>query len=238
MTAATDPPVLGTDDHDGPGPCPQKPADRHDLIEGGRVWRFDRVERVLHWTVAALVLVLLVTGSVLYIGPLSTLVGRRVLVKDLHVWSGLLLPVPWLFALPGARGRALRRDLGRLSRWYRDDTTWLRTRGHSGRNGRLRKFNAGQKVFTLVAGGALPVLLGTGLIMRWFEPFPDSIRTGATFVHDWTYVVLGVLVVGHILKALAEPEALRSMVTGWVPASWARVHRARWWSEAGGDGPP
>jgi formate dehydrogenase subunit gamma len=212
-------------------------TDRHDLVDGERVWRFDVVERWLHWTVAVLVLVLVATGSILYIGALSTLVNRRELVKDVHVWSGLLLPVPWLLALPGARGRALRRDLGRLSRWYRDDTTWLRTRGRSGRNGRLRKFNAGQKVFALVIGGALPVLLATGLIMRWFEPFPDDIRTGATFVHDWTYVVVAVLVAGHILKALAEPEALRSMVTGWVPAAWARVHRALWWSESGG-GPP
>jgi formate dehydrogenase subunit gamma len=224
MTAAGTVAAPGTDRTD--------PIDR---VDGERVWRFDRVERYLHWAMATLVLVLLVTGSILYIGALSTLVGRRVLVKDVHVWSGLVLPLPWLLALPGARGRALRRDLGRLSRWYHDDTIWMRTRGRSLAG--LRKFNAGQKVFTLIVGGALPVLLATGLVMRWFQPFPDSIRTGATFVHDWTYLVLGVLVIGHVVKALAEREALRSMVTGWVPAAWARTHRPRWWTESGGTDP-
>lgn len=204
-----------------------------DVVDGDRIWRFDRVERVLHWAVAVLVLVLIATGSVLYLGFLSTLVGRRTLVKDLHVWSGLLLPVPWLLALPGAAGRGLRRDLGRLGRWYRDDTAWVRSRGRS-TSLRLRKFNAGQKLFTLVVGGALPVLLATGLVMRWFEPFPDAWRTGATFVHDWTYLVLAVLVAGHVGKALAERAALRSMVTGWVPAAWARAHRPRWWVESSG----
>ena len=143
---------------------------------------------------ALLVLVLIATGSIAYIGALSTWVGRRALVRDVHVWSGLLLPVPWLLALPGDRGRALRRDLGRLSRWYQDDSRWIRTRGRSTSTAGLRKFNAGQKLFTLLVGGALPVLFGTGLIMRWFEPFPDSIRNGATFVHDWTYLVLTIVV--------------------------------------------
>ena len=233
MTATTDPmptPDVG-------GPKASDTDERHDRINGSRVWRFDRVERWLHWTVAVLVLVLIATGSILYIGALSTWVGRRVLVKDVHVWSGLLLPVPWLLALPGTRGRALRRDLGRLSRWYRDDTTWVRTRGRSSSAAGLRKFNAGQKLFTLLVGGALPVLLGTGLILRWYEPFPLSIRNGATFVHDWTYLVLTIVVVGHILKALAEPEALRSMRTGWVSAAWARTHRLRWWLESGGTDP-
>lgn len=201
-----------------------------DRFDGDRVRRFDRTERWFHWTTAVLVLVLVATGSILYLGPLSTLVGRRVLVKDVHVWSGLLLPLPWLLALPGRRGAALRRDLGRLGRWYRDDTLWVRTRGHSSGRG-LRKFNAGQKLFALLAGGALPVLFGTGLVMRWFEPFPDWIRTGATFVHDWTYLVLSVAVAGHIVKALAEPVLLRAMVTGWVPVAWARSRRPRWWSE-------
>lgn len=200
-----------------------------DTIVGDEVRRFDGAERMLHWTVAVLVLAMLITGSMLYIGPLSTLVPRR-LVKDVHVWSGLALPLPWLLTLPWTWGRGLRRDLARLGRWFADDTTWLRSRGQSSTL-RLRKFNAGQKLFSIVTGAALPVMLGTGAIMLWFEPFPDALRTGATFVHDWTYLVLTLLVVGHIGKALSEREAMRSMITGRVPVEWARQHRPRWWSE-------
>ena len=40
--------------------------------------------------------------------------------------------------------------------------------------------------------------------MRWFEPFPDRYRTGATFVHDWTAIATWVVVTGHILFALND----------------------------------
>jgi formate dehydrogenase subunit gamma len=64
--------------------------------------------------------------------------------------------------------------------------------------------------------------------------FPLSWRTGATFVHDWVFLGLGVVIVGHILFALNDPVALRSMLRGWVPESWARRHAPRWLDE----GPP
>ncbi len=66
--------------------------------------RFDRVERVAHWVTATLMLTLLATGFSLYVGPLSTLVGRRNLVRTIHVYSGLLLPVPVLVAIAAACG--------------------------------------------------------------------------------------------------------------------------------------
>ena len=86
--------------------------------------RFDRVERVVHWITAVLMLTLLATGFSLYVGPLSTLVGRRDLVRTLHVYSGLLLPVPLLLAIAMRAGAELRADLGRLNRWSGDDRAW------------------------------------------------------------------------------------------------------------------
>src|SRR5690242_20853752 len=89
-----------------------------------RLPRFDRVERVAHWCTAALMIVLLLTGFSLYAGPLSDLVGRRRLVKTIHVYSGLLLPLPVLVALALRAGGQLREDLGRLNRWSDDDRAW------------------------------------------------------------------------------------------------------------------
>ena len=54
--------------------------------------RFDRVERAVHWVNAALFLVLVATGAILYLEPLRPLVGRRALVEDIHVYAGLALP--------------------------------------------------------------------------------------------------------------------------------------------------
>lgn len=194
------------------------------------VVRFDRTERVLHWTNATLFLILLATGMTLYIGPLSSAVGRRVLVKDIHVASGVLLPLPLLVAYAGSWRSGLRRDVRRLARWSIDDRRWLLSLGRKGR-ATLGKFNAGQKLNAIFVAGCIPVMLLTGSIMRWFSPFPLAWRTGATFVHDWLALTLLVVVIGHIIKALAEPVALRAMWQGTVPDHHVQLHHPRWWSE-------
>ena len=86
-----------------------------------------------------------------------------------------------------------------------EDWKWLKSWGAAGR---VAKFNAGQKLNAAFVAGAIPVMLATGSIMRWFKPFPLSWRTGATFVHDWVFLALLVVVIGHIGKALADPTAL------------------------------
>ena len=191
--------------------------------------RFDRVERVVHWVTATLMLTLLATGFSLYVGPLSTLVGRRNLVRTLHVYSGLLLPVPVLLAIAMRAGGELRADLGRLNRWSRDDRAWWRRRLRA--TARLGKFNPGQKLNATFIGAAMVVMLMSGSIMRWFKPFSDSWRQGATFVHDWFAIGLLLAIAGHILLAFRDPDALNGMTHGWVKAGWARRYRPRWYDE-------
>jgi len=197
----------------------------------GRVVRFDRVERVVHWINATLFLALIATGAVLYLGQLSALVGRRALVRQIHVLSGLALPFPLLFGVLGPDGRRLRHDLSVLNRWSRDDRRWL-FGARDDPTIRVGKFNAGQKLNAAFLAGAGIVMLATGSMLKWFEPFPNSWRTGATFVHDWTALAIGLSIIGHVWLALADPDALRGMVRGWVPASWARTHRPGWYAES------
>jgi len=204
--------------------------DRVDSVSDRRILRFDRAERWLHWANAALVLVLLATGLVLYVGALSAVVGRRALVKDIHVISGLALPVPFALLYAGRWRAGFRSDARRLSRFLRDDWRWLRSRGRAS-GLRLGKFNAGQKLNAIFVAGVLPVMVLTGSIMFWNRPFSDAWRTGATFGHDWGFVTLLVVVVGHIAKAFVEPTLLSSMVQGWVPEAWAERHRPRWHDE-------
>ena len=202
----------------------------NDQLVGDRVVRFSRAERWLHWTNATLFIVLLATGMTLYLPSLSTVVGRRVLVKDVHVYSGLLLPVPLLVAYAGRWRDSVRRDARRFARWSTDDRRWLLSLGRRGK-GRLGKFNAGQKLNAIFVVGCIPLMLVTGGIMRWFDPFPLAWRTGATFVHDWLAITLLVVVVGHVVKAIAEPIALRAMARGSVPAAHVERHHPRWWAE-------
>jgi formate dehydrogenase subunit gamma len=194
--------------------------------------RFERVERIEHWTTATLMLTLMATGAALYAGPVSTLVGRRELVRTVHVIAGLALPVPLVIGLVGRWGASLRRDLGRLNRWTRGDRRWFRRKFRA--QVRLGKFNPGQKLNAVFLGAAGVVMLGTGIMLKWFDLFPVDYRTGATFVHDWFAIGIWLAVSGHILFALRDPVALRAMLRGAVPAWWARVHRPRWYEEETG----
>jgi formate dehydrogenase subunit gamma len=195
--------------------------------------RFDRLERTVHWVTAALFFTVMFTGAALYAGPISALVGRRELVRTLHVVAGLGLPVPLLVGLLGRRGANLRADLGRINRWIPDDRVWLR--GRTRDRARLGKFNAGQKLNATFLGAAIVLMLGTGIMMKWFESFPLSWRTGATFVHDWVALGVWIAVIGHIVFAMRDPEALASMRRGKISARWARTKRPRWYEETTGN---
>lgn len=208
-----------------------------DVILGDRVVRFTRAQRWLHWSTAALFLVLLITGMTLYVPGLSRVVGRRVLLKDIHVYSGLLLPVPLVVAYAGRWRDAVRRDVRRLARWSVDDWRWLRSMGRRG-HARMGKFNAGQKLNSTFVAGCIPLMLATGVIMWWFDPFPLAWRTGATFVHDWVALTLLVVTLGHIGKALADPVSLRAMRSGTVPVAHVERHHPRWWAEVRGAAEP
>lgn len=191
--------------------------------------RFDRVERWLHWANAALFTVVMLTSSVLYIGQLSAVVGHREVVRALHVYCGLAIPAVFALALIPGWGRAAREDARRINRWTDDDIRWLRTRGRGAV--RLGKFNPGQKLNAAFLTATTVVMLATGSIMRWFEPFSNNTRTGATFVHDWIAFFIWVAVLGHVFLALRDPEALHGMTRGTVSTAWARRHRPGWLAE-------
>jgi formate dehydrogenase subunit gamma len=200
------------------------------LGDDATVPRFAPVARALHWSVAVVLGTCLLTGLVLYVGPLSSLVGRRALVRDTHVLSGLATPVPFVVAYAGRWRRRLRPDLRRLARWTAADRRWLLSRGRF-ETAEVGKFNAGQKANAAFVAGLVPLMLATGSIMRWYEPFPLSWRTGATFVHDWSAIAAWAVVAGHVVFALSRPPALRSMLTGRMARDYARDHHPRWAEE-------
>lgn len=182
--------------------------------------RFGRTERAVHWTNAVLFAVLFATAAILYVPGLSVAVGRRETVKHLHVYAGLALPVP--IAL-GLLSRAFRRDVRRLASFDDDDRRWMR-----GRGARLGKFNPGQKLNASFVAGSILVMLMTGSVMRWFNPFPIEWRTGATFVHDLLALALAIVVAGHIVFALRDRDTLRAMILGWIPRGWAERNAPKW----------
>jgi formate dehydrogenase subunit gamma len=190
------------------------------------VRRFSRTERALHWIHAAAFFALLGTGLVLYVPSLSTLVARRPLVKDLHVYTA----VAWIVALAvvlvlGDR-RRLRRTLRELDLFDADDRLWLqRIPRPQGR------FNAGQKLNAALTA-AFALLFAVSGFLLWLGERDTRFRFANTILlHDGLMYVSLVLLVGHLYLALIYPatrHALRGMTLGSVRRDWAYRHHRKW----------
>ncbi|MFJ3335905.1 cytochrome b/b6 domain-containing protein [Streptomyces sp. NPDC086766] len=192
------------------------------------VHRFGPAQRWVHRTTAALMGVCVATAACLYVPQLAELVGRRELVVRVHEWAGLALPVPVLL---GLASRAFRADLRFLNRFGPHDRIWLRAALRRDRRPASRpagKFNAGQKIYAAWIAGAALVMLGTGLLMWFTRLTPLTWRTGATFVHDWLALTVGIVLAGHIGMALGDPEARRGLRTGSVSREWAQSEHPLW----------
>jgi len=202
---------------------------RLDLRPPVRILRFDTVQRTAHWATALLFGILMVTALPLYFGSLADVVGRRHLVAEIHLWTGIALPFPLVLSLVGPWGAVMRRDVHRINRWRKEEIRWLRSLGR--RQTELDKFNPGQKLNAIFVAGVIVVMLGTGSMLQWFRFFPISWRTGATSVHDVFAFVIFAVVLGHIAMALTHRGSMRSMIKGWVTEGWAARHAAAWLRE-------
>ena len=185
----------------------------------GYVRRFSRTERTLHWVNATGFLLLLATGLVLYLPRLSVLVGRRPLIKDVHLWGG----IGWISALAlvvvlGDRRGLLRpaRDLERLQ---------------------PSRFNVGQKVNAILTAAFAILFLASGLLL-WFGERDTRFRFASTvLLHDGLLYASLVLLAGHLYLAVIHPatrHSLYGMTRGKVSEEWARRHYPRWFGPTDG----
>ena len=71
----------------------------------------------------------------------------------------------------------------------------------------------------------------------WFpENFSVPVREAAILLHDVTFILFALAIVGHIyLGTAAEPGTFHSMTRGTVTKHWARLHHPRWYREVTGE---
>ncbi|MGA7833871.1 MAG: cytochrome b/b6 domain-containing protein, partial [Acidimicrobiales bacterium] len=181
--------------------------------------RFDAVQRTAHWTNALLFGILMFTAIPLYFGSFFGIVFQRHVIEEIHLWTGLMLPVPLAASAVGPWGRRLREDFRRFRFWTRPEILWMKTLGRSKLD--ADKYNPGQKANALFVTGAIAIMFVTGYILQWFRFFPVSWRTGATITHDFFAFAIFAVVVGHVVMAVTHRDALVSMFRGTVSEEWA-----------------
>jgi formate dehydrogenase subunit gamma len=192
-----------------------------------RVPRFTRTERAVHWVHAAAFLVLLATGLALYLPSLAEAVGRRPLLKDIHVYTALAWAVALVLVVLVGDRRALRATAREIDLFDADDRAWL-LRRRPAPQGRL---NAGQKLNAIITA-AFAVLFAVTGVLLWYGERDTRFRFAQTIlIHDWLMYVAFFLFLGHLYLAVIHPRtrhALNGMTRGWVDREWAREHHPKW----------
>jgi formate dehydrogenase subunit gamma len=193
---------------------------------GRRLRRFTRTERAVHWVHAAAFLVLLASGLALYLPSLAELVGRRPLLKTIHVYTAVAWIVALMLIVVAGDRRSLRQTMHEIDVWDRDDRDWLKRRGSP--QGRL---NAGQKLNAIVTASFAVLFAVTGVLL-WYGERNTRFRFADTIlIHDWLMYVSFFLFVGHLYLSLIHPttrHALNGMTRGWVDERWALEHHRKW----------
>jgi formate dehydrogenase subunit gamma len=194
------------------------------------VRRFSRTERAVHWVHASAFLVLLGSGLVLYLPSLATEIGRRPLVKDVHLFTALAWAIALLAVVALGDRRGLRATTRELDVFDADDRRWL-----LGRHVRQGRFNAGQKLNAALTA-AFAVLLAVSGVLLWLGERDTRFRLDSTIVlHDVVAYLSVALLVGHLYLAVIHPStrhALRGITVGTVREDWAREHHAKWPTDA------
>jgi formate dehydrogenase subunit gamma len=195
-------------------------------VNGLRLARFSRTERAVHWVHASAFLVLLASGLCLYLPSLAELVGRRPLLKDIHVYTALAwLAALALVLLAGDRRRLLA-TAREIDSFDADDLAWLR-----GRRARQGRFNAGQKINAIVTAALALLFAITGFFL-WYGERNHAFRLqNALIVHDWLMYISFFLLLGHLYLSLIHPStrhSLSAITRGWVREDWALEHHPKW----------
>ena len=207
--------------------------------------RFTLAERTLHWSFALLFLILLLSGLGLYLGPGDNpVLDHRELMRSIHLDAAIGLVGLFLLIAAGSPGtlRRLRRDV----EWFdREDARWLLLVWLPARIRRRPlppqgRFNAGQKLNTVLTAAAMVGLTVTGTLMWGGGHLSTSLSEAADTWHLLLMKAMYPLVAGHLVIALLLPStrgALRGIVTGRVRLDFARRRHARWAETLEGDGP-
>ena len=197
--------------------------------------RFGRTERALHWLSAAAFTSLTVTGLVLWLPFLATLVNDRPLMKAVHLWSAAGLAAGIVAIVVLGDRRSLRRTGRQVDRFDRHDRAWLKGAPRRALRGGTAppagRFNAGQKLNVAIILAAWILFAVSGSFL-WLGERDHAFQLGGMlFLHDVLTLVTLPLVLGHVYMAALNPHttgALEGMTRGTVNRDWARRHHPRW----------
>jgi formate dehydrogenase subunit gamma len=209
------------------------------VMRSGEIRRYDANERLNHWIVAILFILLAASGLAFFHPAfwfLSVLLGGGTWARILHPFIGVLMFV-FFFVM--------------AMRYWNDnkiqpyDREWGKRLSDviNNRDDNLPpidKYNVGQKqlFWTMVATMVLLIVSGIMMWRPYFAgAFPIPLIRIAAVVHMLSAFVLIVGIIVHVYAALFWVRgSLRAMTRGTVSRAWARHHHPLWYRRMTGGG--
>lgn len=206
-------------------------------IEDGRtgmvIPRFTLTQRVVHWVIAILFIILGLSG-------LAIMFGRAVLIplfgKDAfaaiaslslqahNLFGPLFIPAIVALLITFIRGNGFKLL----------DIPWIfKGGGFFGGHASSEKYNFGEKSWfwwAVIMGFALS---GSGLIMVWPDlGFERNVMQWANVVHAIAAILFMAVGIGHIyVGSIGIEGALEGMTRGTVDVNWAKEHHDLWYEQ-------
>lgn len=218
-------------------------------IEGGRsgrrILRHGLAQRVAHWSLASVFILMALTGLILLLGRpfLIPLAGKSVnsvfatAAMQAHnlfgfIFIALLVAVFFLFVR------------NNIPHWR--DLVWIaRGGGMLGIHARAGRYNAGEKAWFWTLSVAGLVLAASGILLLFPDDlgprlaaqfFGTSDQRAVTTLAELAHLAAAVLVIGfslgHIyLGTYGTEGTFESMTDGYVDENWAKTHHDIWFEE-------
>jgi formate dehydrogenase subunit gamma len=198
------------------------------------VERYGVSDRLNHWVVAILFVLLALTGLAFFHPSfffLSVVLGGPVWARILHPFLGLVMAASFV---------------GLAIRVWRDnfikpvDIEWLKMIEEVINNGDgpdklpIGKYNAGQKLMFWTMVGSVAALVLSGLLIwraYFAEYFPIPVLRFSMVIHMLAGFTGILALIVHVYAAIWVKGTIRAMVRGNVDADWAKHHHPEWFKE-------
>ena len=202
------------------------------VMRSGEIRRYNENERLNHWAVAIL-FVLLAASGLAFFHPafwfLSVLLGGGTWARILHPFLGVLMFV--LFFVMAMRYWDDNKIQPYDREWGKRLSDVINNRDDN--LPAIDKYNVGQKQLFWTMVGTMTLLIVSGIIMwrPYFAGlFPIVLVRIAAVVHAVSAFILIVGIIVHVYAALFWVRgSLRAMTRGTVSHAWARHHHPLWY---------
>jgi formate dehydrogenase subunit gamma len=195
--------------------------------------------RLLHWSVAIVFLLALLSGLAIYTPWLyrwlTPVFGGGAMTRLLHPWFSLGFVL--CFGLQFL-------NWVRPMTWTSADSRWLRRfRAYVTNTETLEAedvgfFNAGQKLYFRTIVVSALVFLISGFPMWFPETFGRLAVAIGYVLHDIAALIMVVGLIVHVYESTAQqPGTFQSMTRGVVSKRWAWTHHPAWYRESTGRDP-